>query len=499
MKRYVINIASFNKGLTLVLPDLSFAKNRKIQVLGNLFEWLFYVSLPLIIFLLMLNKAFSNGAELSVLNFLIITISFLLFLFISKAILFGKKELFDPPFFFSVLIFALLTTLSSVLVSPASPYNTFGRGEVRLITGLSTLLLVIMFYLYRVYLSSNTSFKNIFKSLFVGFYAYLTLVALFGSSSFLLIELPTVIILSTFFIIYLFNSGRLKLFKVLTILILLAVFFSRLVINSTAWLAIGDTIFALFVSTLILDVILFLTNKQKIGNLISVNVKAFDTAIKEKKLVGARVLLRNLFINLMLLSPLFFLIILAVIEISGNYSMARVLSDLNDIPQAIKSLVDSSKTYFFSILAGTGFKDYQFGWPLFGNIIRMQGIIGTLAYIGLSLFAIRKFYQALVLNKFNNKVLISLGFLIIVVPVLSLVIYPTLFLVALWWLAFALLSYITNPDAIKSVEDKKVVMFRFKFNKGSILSVVLKLVLVLLVAISLWSLASLFLNVVKIY
>lgn len=494
MKKYLINIPSLKLRFNIYLPSKD--KNRLIYF-WNILNWFTVIAYSLLFFIMMFYKNSLQNSELNILSYLIFSVFIMLFIFIIRILIGGRKVLTDPPFFMSILVFALTTTAASVLVVPASPLNTFGSGSFRLIAGWTVLLFVGFFYLLRNFLNSDNRVSLLIKSIFSGYLVYLILICLTSLTSELSSILTEVTLLSSFFILYSLNTPKRKLIKVLLILILSGLAFFKFYNSQLFSLALGDIFFIMFITSLISSIILIFVYKKKYFETFFVLIENFKLLIKTRKFTDLRLFLRNFFVSILLVSPILFLGGLIYMDYAGYYSFDSLTYILQSYSSSISFLESLAKTSIPSLFTGGGF---QFGfsstYPLLANIIRVQGLLGLFAYVVLGSFGIYQYIKVLINKKFNNKLLVAVGFLTIAIPVLAIFSYPTLFLVIFWWLSITILSYFNATDLsyYELSNDKKVAK---KHNSNRTLYI--KIGLGIFSLVSIIYLMVVFLNIIKLY
>lgn len=496
MKRYAINVPALKTNFIITLPDLSLSKNRKLGALGNLIEWLFYITVPLMFVVLPFYKFNSVSWEQSVMSFIVLFLGFLLFLYVGKIVLFGKTELKDPLFFMSVILYTLFSTTASVFALPANVANTFGSKDLKIVSGLAVFLFLLLFYFVRNYIINSNRLKILLRFLFLGFSMYLLALIFVTNKVSLSAELPALVIYSAFFFILILNSGRLKLFRTLLLIGLLSFVFVQLYTFKNFSIALGDILIPLFLSTLTLDFVIYKTNPNVIKSYIK-ELKASFKQIKVKKQVtNLRLFLRNLFVGLIFASPALILLLILGMLASSTYQVSRITSDFNSIINSFNYLFSESSKNFLTVFMGTGFKGAIGDTSLLSNIIRIQGLIGFITYIVFGSFAVINLTKALKANLYNNKVLYAIAFVIISVPIFSLFVYPTIFVSILWWVCFASLSFIMAPNSVKETLDKRIFPLTIFGRFNNIYGLLLKLILIVTFAILLFLITSSFLKVI---
>lgn len=136
------------KNIKLSLPAFV---NPQLPFLSKVYALLYRLELWIIAFftltLFVSGRFYESVSPESSTFFYSIQILFIcLVLFFSRYILKRKGHFVDPVGFIPVLLFALLTTFSAVAVIQPNAANTFGTPIVKMLTGLSTILFVFLYY-----------------------------------------------------------------------------------------------------------------------------------------------------------------------------------------------------------------------------------------------------------------------------------------------------------------------------------------------------------------
>ncbi len=495
MKKYKIQFNGFKKPFEINLPILSL-KPRKTNLILNIIDYLFLSLVPLFLVLLPLVTLLNNGVslELNLLNYLILSTSIFLIIFITRLVLLGFKVLMDPPTFVNLLFFALLTTTASVVVTSPSPLNTFGSGNFRALAGLTIMVLLTSFYILNSYLNSAYRLRKFIKSLILGFFIYLIGVIINPSFVSVGFTLMFITIFSIFYIFWSLNSNKLKLLKLSLYVVLVSIALIRLSTLSTFITEIYVILFTLlFVS--VITVILLIIFRRDLLKISLLKFKNTLNLFKDKKY---RTLFRNLFIQLLIVSPIIILLLLILLTIQkqGTFLVFNII--VERLVNTFKGFFEVANGNFLNILSGFGFSGFRASYPLISNIFYIQGILGLIAYISLGVYLLFKSISLVKNNIKDYRLALGIFISLLFVTIYSLISYVGLLTIVFSWMLILILSYLLRTKDLLEVKNVvKPLVVRGKLN--NIYGVILKLiVLVILIGLIVFGSVS-FINAIKLY
>jgi len=467
MKKIQLRIPALGaKIYTIIVPDLSEKTNTKAQIILKLLSILNLIILFTYFFILPFFPNLPVSETIifqAFINFTLILLSFYIF------VIFISRQIFiDPSNFIFVLIFALLTTFSSVFTTSYGVINTFGKFNFRGIAGLTVMLLVAFFYLINVYIKDEIIFRRIIRIFLLGAilsFIILVLNSFTQPSNYLKENLLFILVFIPLFIINISYSKNKSILFVLLIIIITVIILNINIITNDFRL-----MFFLITTMLISFLpiyLLFVINKKDF-----IKVKLQNIIKKDNQRNIIQDLLFTLFILLPFILIVINIILLGITLYQKNTSISQAFSIiLERYINSIKSLTNNNAFNFSMInqvIFGQGGDKYSSNYSLIANIIGTQGILSLFAYILIWVYAISRslklFFKTINQKDKDYKLIFGLNLIILFVPIISLFVYPGLFLIILWWFCFALISSYENftKDKLITVPKEKITNFIIK-------------------------------------
>jgi hypothetical protein len=427
----------------LALQGLSFPKKvAKMTTYTSLlvfFIWFFLLFFATV-------STINNTDYLGFKYFLIGTLA-LAGLFLVQLLLRGKKILLDPPGFLAVLVFALATTTTSVLVTPANISNTFGGENFKALSGLVIMSALGLFYFTQLYVFNKTRFLALLNTIIVSlilFLGYLLLGGDYSAASILLLvaTLPLLGGITFYYKKYSF------IYFLIAIVDIVLIFDRGLSENNPLLKPIALPLsLTLFVASLL--VILFVIF-SKFEILKKETIELAELKTKYKDLKTWKSVGRKLLYFVVLLSPILVFGYLIYL-VQNDYSLKSLFENaIDDLEYAWERIRIDNGNFFEklrTLIVGLGIAKANTSNSLLSNILLSQGILGLVSYIFIWTFAISKASKLLSNMIEKNdwyKVIASFVIVLIFVPLFSIFAYPSIFLVALWWILFSLLIAFSN-------------------------------------------------------
>lgn len=391
------------------------------------------------------------------LGYLLIAELILLGLWLTASLLVGKQLLIDPPLFVSVLIFALLTTVS-YLLSPGDPLkptdarNTFGVPDVKFLSALAIIAFIGSYYLTTAWLYTADRVRLVWKTAIFGIIAFVLLGTswinwaptkllsnqIWQYNQLVLLSIPLLANIS------LFRRNRTQLTAISLLTLLVA---------GVVGYQVADIFWTKLTVALVLIaqiVWVWRTTAVSIGELLS-NFRLNLQKLVSRKLEFADFVYKNNTL-LLILFALIWLIALVVWTLVNKFDIATELSNL----VRGYTIIFTQATGVQAVIVGSGISSTIAGSSLM-NILRAQGLVGLVAYIVLGIsslmFVLKRARQELTSKKTGQALSLSTIAFLVAVPLLSLLQNLTLYAVWWWWF---LLSLQTADVAWLKVKAKEL-------------------------------------------
>ncbi len=463
MRKYTFKFQFSDRAYKILVPglgkNLTFSQ-RVLEIstsLRSLSFLLVLLFLPIsMYFYEYISKVNLEGSLLAFVTIgLLITGSFYLFeVFFSP-----KYRVIDPKGSFTVLIFGLLVTASSaflVFTDYESSENTFGdvsEAGIKGLAGLTIIMLMAVYYLINLEKFQNGSKTRLFKIMASSFFLFNIVALLDNSLSLnLFVFIFSIPFLLSFFV---YTNSRLWKF-----LILLLIGFSLNKIYNFVWFEDAYTIYfsAVVITSLIISYFVFSFQFE----FISMYLKNYFTNIK-KFMLNLRNIFSveqaNRFLKITLLPLLIILpisILILALFIINDSTRTSIFSEIISSYELAYTRVNDD---LITLITGTGAGQTSSNFPFFSSVLIANGIIGLVAYTILYSYGIIEAIKSLLKEAESYKALlvkISLATTIVFIPVLSIFIYPSIFAIFIWWIAFSiLLKNDFNQKFIYSAEVSK--------------------------------------------
>lgn len=371
-------------------------------------------------------------------------------LFVSSIFLGGRKRFIDPKGFAVVLVFALLTTTSAISTNPPTVANTFGIESIRGMAGVLVMMLVALFYLVSVNVTDFRFLKKsimafVFGSVLLSYYFLLSDEVSFSSTIFILIGL--------FFSAGLFMYS--KRFKALAAFLPLSLFLFLFLkdIFSVKQSGFSISVIVLTFASLVATTSVLLTIALKYKSFFKNKIALlFNT----NKLDVSRILYRlsDVLILILPLVLLFLFVYLEVEKVKFEDFISNAYDDVKNAWNVVSLDTTDSAEQIRNIIFGIG-GDYSFaGRSLLSSVLTVQGFVGIFAYLilwGYSIYLGLKNLIKAFGNSNHYKLMLPFTFILILVPLLSLVIYPGIAFIIVFWLS---LGFVSANSAILERNNK---------------------------------------------
>lgn len=404
-----------------------FSTNKFIVVLLQITDFLFTGALYLTLFLLPFLALFNGNLlnEASLLTYaspLIIVLTTALSI---KVLFLKSKALVDSPGFLGVLIFAFLTTFSSILVSNSS-YSTFGTFDIKAISGLATLFFVFTFIFIIKQAKSIKDIKKMLFTLITGLLGFFLYGIFFEVNNYEVV--PSIIVALTLLLI----SYRLFPLSI-TILLVIA---SKDTVDEQLWLSIFTAGFA---SSLLLFLVSILKTPRNILEVFSKNARGKYYSL------------------IVFILPIFFLA--GILQTLDRYEVLD-----NPISESYTQLENSfnilDKRGLREVLFGVGSGDESTGVrnifernSTSTNVLRSYGIVGLAGYLALFVTAIAIVSKNLLNHINNDKGLRSYAgaffFITTFITILALFVNVSLLTIWISWIILSLSSVLLSLSQAK--------------------------------------------------
>lgn len=447
MKKLSVKVPLVGK-VSMYALDLSSSS----KILSYLNQKLLYVYIVLLPFLVFLLK--DETLETSVFFGSLFLIVPLISVFLIRMVLIGSNVFTDPKGFIVVLVFALLTTTASISIDSPTTTNTFGQDAIRGLSGIMIMGFIALYYSINVAIKDKNAFKRYILAFLIGtlLFGY---IALFQTFRF---EYGLILLSSIPFLFAFANSyPKLKFYLYTFILILLSVliFGSKMFTKEVSLFPYEILILISLLSFLIITYILLANSTQKLKRKDNWFNRILPLNSESSIVINSNMLLNSI--------PMVFF---AAISLYFFYS----LFDTNSFNDFLKATLENYSDGFkyitderfegFDLVQnlafGVGSDAVSEDVSLFSSVLVSQGIFGVVAYLALYIYAIINAVK-LVVNSYLKNTYFHLSatllFNILVVSLLSIFIYPGLYLLSLWWISFSMLM---AYDAFKSSKEDKL-------------------------------------------
>lgn len=456
MKKIEINLTPF-LNFRFTLP--TFISKSSLE---NVLKFLHFFNLILLSFFIFFfifagRLGISSSIETDTFKFTIFVLGIIYTIFFFSLVYIRKDRIVDPINFLPILVYALLTTISSVLSTSGGTANTFGILEQRGLSGILILSMIGLYYILNFYIKDLKLYKRFYSILLVSISLFTILAIIFSNYN------DSIVLnnINLFILFPLIFSGGLLLKKGARTLILSLLIISILII----FISVGDI------------------------NLVLQNFATFLFSLTVVSIVSTIYILFRLIRNrklkkefnsnyLYLLIPIFLILSLVYLQINSPQILASKLSSFRDIQLALNNLINlNGVDNIVKTISGFGSTTLKPGISLVANIISTQGLIGLLSNI--VLFGSLIFIGIRFLNKFEitSTEFKNVGFytiFIIFFGVYSLFVYPQIFAVILLWIFIGLMtSYMRIHKQKKEdyfTEEFKIEYFKkYKIKKTNLL------------------------------
>lgn len=440
MKNIKLSIPAF------LNPRLSFLS--KVYALVYRLELLMIALLTLTIFASQKFYA-TNTPEASVFFFNIQMLFICLALFFLRYILKRKEHFVDPVGFIPVLLFALLTTFSAVMVLQPNAANTFGTDSVKMLTGLSTILFVFLYYFIHFKAKYSPSLPGrLMRYIALSSFVVILSIVLAGISTQTIQDLTLAVRACLFvlpiLLILVIKKGSFALIELIALAAnVLFLFQQRAIIQKdsqfmTIW------ILAILITSLIALIVLF-KNRNNPFRTYGSELKHDFNLIWKDAVEGVTVSWSRMYALkikgvkfLLLFVPVIFAGIIIYL-LSAN-QLQPILKNVATQYELIPSLVNniSAQIIFF----GKGVTSVATDSSFIISIFKAQGLFGIIGYITLFGYALFLAIQniGLYIRKQTPELYVALAslFIIIFTLVTAVITYVPFVYGILFWIAFAI-------------------------------------------------------------
>lgn len=432
------------KNYEFYIFDLSLKNNTVGMIALKLLYFFGYLFLLLSFFIIPFSNIFNStvDSDSGVLKALILIVPLCVGVFLATAVLNGKRKFIDPPFFLPILLFALGTTTSSVLVSLPSLSNTFGSPNIRGLAGVTVISMMAIYYLSSIYLHNRELYRRAFKLLIAGIITYITLVFVNKYSELMTYENLTLGIGALGGIFVLTKSTpHLRSWKfAMAIVVALMYFYAFLNVKATL-ISLNFILIPAVFAFVILLITLYLS-KRSFYKVILEDTKRNFSHLKSRRF-NFWEFFRLLSVWAIILMPVVLILVL-IFANAGNAAGLSIISDsLKTTTDSLTSISNYASTNFSVLLFGAGADSLRLSSSLVGNVILTQGLLGIISYIFLmtyTIVAIARF----VYNNFKtggNYIIPSfLLFISSLIAFESLFIYVGIKLIYIFWVCLALIT-----------------------------------------------------------
>lgn len=436
--------------------------------LATLIFYIFGLFLPLSGFI------FSEfSIETSSFIYVLISVIALFGLYMFQLGIAANKRIVDPYGLFTVLIFALVTTTTAILVKDSSSSNTFGSvgaNSVKGFAGLAVITYILVYYYIILFLKNSTQIKRFLNIVSSGFVLLVFVSILFDS-----VKIPAVILVAAlpFFAFTLINSKRIKLITLLSLIIVVVN-----TINTSSDYTLFRYSFSLFIPALFSYIILFSASRITLKNdLLSLRLNFSNIlSVKDNKIGFSFVSISNVFRTIIKLlvthSFIIFALFIVILVIRTN----DVLTTFETPVRAISSSFKLVSADFLTLLSGFGSGGTVAAKSQFASLIEGHGILGLMAYFILFIFGL---YSGLKIafdelqgkTVFTTKSIISIFavFNIVFLTILSFFSYVGYLLMILWLINFGIVcTLLTKHNFSKYSEFVKITSLSKKHIKAGL-------------------------------
>ncbi|MDQ6986064.1 MAG: hypothetical protein Q9M91_07460 [Candidatus Dojkabacteria bacterium] len=451
MKRIILQVPALNNkkiSLNMPIPSVKDKDVSNIFKLINGFNILFlsvvFILLP---FSYKLYSEYSFEGSLLVFFSKITIVSFTLFV-VSKYLILkdkNKDDCISTPYILPVLVFALITSIPSLIVENSS-YNSFGSIDIKAFSALTIILLIGIFSIFTNLSFSKKSFDFIRKSFLYSLIIF-SLTSFFIDTNGLEI-LPLILSVPLLIMLGLKSKNYYYIYFLGAITFSYRIFEKDLVSNDMFLQIIFS---ALIASFSLLAIVLFFRPRYFLVSIknIKSSFTRFSKSLKNSEsdiAVSFQETVISIIKLLILISPFLLLLLLLVASMNSNYNSSFILDAKDSFQRGFKLIDNSTKELLMGIGAGDkglGITNVRTSKSFFENILRSGGLVNFIGYLFLFatfIFASGKSFKESLQLKNNSKVNIYAFnlFVTIFLFILSFFIYIGLYSIIILWVILAL-------------------------------------------------------------
>lgn len=440
-------------------------------------------------------------SETSALRFLLLFVSIFSLVFIFKLVIQKRSFLIEPKGLLLILIFNLILTTLTILVSTLRVSNTFGISGFRYLSGITLMSLIGLFFFINLYLTKVRTRDYLLDILTLGsvFYIFVNFIFVQVDTLYFLLNIPLVV-LSLSLVFYKLLLLPKKLLYSIAGLLYFVLILLALPLNGSTYSELFYYNFAFFISYLLVLILYIKRNKtnvfvrmkniqQNIANFFKVK-KGFTPTSKG---------ISYLYYVIALLIPFLsvFIGILFLLGMSPSIRFSLFTAEAQQYVNVLSNISGRSSeltgSTIRSILTGVGADNYNSAYSFFANVILIHGLVGSTIYLilwGYFIIKAKSLFMQSIKNNGNVKLAAFLLFFSIFIPLVFLFSYSSLSVLVVLWFVYALISSMLIKEDIDYVSTQ---VNNFKGNRDKIL----KLIILVLSSVGIIYLISLLFSIVK--
>lgn len=427
----------------------------------------------------------SDTTETSAFKYFLIIV-FIAGIFFATAIL--NNQFVDPEGFIYVLVFNLLVTLSSVIATSSKVSNTFGTADFRGLAGITSMVTIGIYYFISYYLNSKELFRKAMNILLSGLILFDALLIIKSNETKGLINQNLVLLFIAMILVFakLLKITKYKMIAFIGFALLFVLTIASIDFSADFYKQSFIIVFAGLLA-IIPIYLLFFINKRKV-----IKERISWVALEVRKIADTKKLpdyldndsfTKEVLLFVLLIAPILMIAFLIFAYSKDSTVLNFWFEQLKNYQTVIATLGGNVKYLIF----GLSNESFQSGASFIQNILAIYGLLSLAAFIIIWGYAIIRGRTVLV-KSFKSqdfKYVAALLYIVILVPILSVFIYPGITVLIFWWAAFSLLLvYDKAPEKYDDSKSYRLAEIRLKNPKLKLVlfygKIVLSIVLVVL-------------------
>lgn len=437
----------------------------------------------------------------STLRFIVLFLILFLFVFLVKTLIQKRSFIIEPKGLLLILVFNLILTSLSILITTVRVSNTFGTDGFRSLSGIALMSLIGLFYLFNLYFADKAFRARLLNIFLVGsiLSVFYNLIVHSQQDIDIIINIPLMVI-SFSLLVYKALTSTQKVIYSFALLIYGILILLTLPFNQVMYSELFYYILALFISYMVVMSLYITQSKYEIRKRIKEIKSNILNFLKVKKgFTPTNKGISDLYLVLFFVIPFILLISALLFYLNSPISSRNtfIVSEAQQYSNAFRSISGNSDSLtgnnIRSIFMGRGSDNYNTAYSFLVNVLVVHGLIGFAIYVFLWIYFIRT-----AVKRFNKDIKEAKdyklsGFLLFNAIFISIVLmfsYSNLLTIVLLWIIYSLITSSYIKDNINYLFTKD------NLNKTKIF-VISRASLIILLGIGSIYLINLLLSVIK--